>query len=424
MKNIDLSYKYEMQENPDITISNEIYNLKILGTENNQINITISADVQNDYNPENIKDIIQNKIDEEKKSLETNLSYVKELKNVKITIELPRSSKLNISNENGALKISNFENCIYINNENGSIKMNNILGKTKIINENGSIKLEFIEGEVLLETENGSVKMKQCSAQISLENENGSISISDCFGKLQAVSENGMIKILQSNFDNVKITNSNGSIYYEFAEVEKGNFYFINENGKIQLIIPSYIEYSLTAKNKLGKISVGLDGDYNIERENGYKVLKMNKASGKVTVFAENNIGSISLSKSLRKETTLKFEFINDILDDTDFSNLGDIQEMITKTLGNVKRSINNLEIPDIGKLKKNIITKLKTIMPEDENLEKFETEIDETFQTFENEDNEEENESSSHLKILQMLEAGKITADEANKLLEALGEK
>ncbi len=404
MKTLTYKREFEAENLKHCGITIENYNLVIQSTDEQLFRLEMEANVNEDVSEEIAKSIFDFDINDEE--LELIVKTSSELSKVKIRIEIPKSCFLEITGKSGNIEIRDCENSIEVKNSDGKISIFNCQGSIELDNINGSIKLENISGNIESTNSNGSIHLKKCSGNMELVSKNGSIKLVKCEGDLECNNKNGMIQISESNLINAEVTNQNGAIYYEFESSVDGDFEFETTNGKIQLIIPESIEYDLTAKTRMGRLNITLPGDYQQSRQDGYKIIQMQRGSGDVSIKATSKMGSIILSDSPRADK--KNRSANTNYWDPDKIET-EISEAINSGIKTVKDSLENLnlegfEIPRqakkiFDKIQNKIVTSnQKTERPKDEN-------------------------SKSKMKILQLLQDKKITVDEAAELLEALEE-
>jgi len=326
-----------------------------------------------------------------------------------------------------------------LESHNGSIKITDNKGNASCKTRNGSLKLEDCEGDIEAKTRNGSISIRSCNGSMNIDGENGSCKISKCRGTLTLNLENGPIRIIEGAFQHADLKNNNGSIYYEFLPVDKGDFSFKNKNGKILLIIPEEIEFSLKAENHLGNIRIGLDGDYDRKKDDEGQRIEMVKGSGKVKIEAKNQLGSIQIMKEpLQKDVHMDFssfgDNISDIFDNIPFD---ECMKKSKEAMKQVKKSFKNKNFDfsntfenamdtlekNKDKIKAKIDEEIKDKKHAEELKKKFKEAIESVKEAFHKREGEKDSMSESRMKILDMLEKGTITPDEAERLIKALGE-
>ncbi|MDP2173706.1 MAG: DUF4097 family beta strand repeat-containing protein [Candidatus Cloacimonadaceae bacterium] len=382
-----------------------------------------------------------------------------------ISLMIPKGVKLSVETDNLPLSVQNLDVDLEISNENGPVMINNCHGKKKIESENGPVKLHNCEGDLDIELENGPLSAEAMSGdQIIIK------------------SENGPVKLRAACFKAVEIENENGVIYYETLPVEGGNFRFENENGIVHLVLPEDFDFELNAKTALGTLKSKID--IQITRDDDSFHMIRGTGDTKIEIITENGMiklssdGHMNLSFLMMKLAQLK-DGINITMSDQDKEKVMKLMENISAYVEKTVKSIDEEKIQStiidaIGKLKETVSgfdvyeTKDKVVS----NVDKISKEIGESFQEiikvfkekvasefkkerlqehfhgekdmFKNyfkkvfdsplikpylggdlSDKEKDlvNERS-RIKILEMLEAGKITSEEAERLLKAISKE
>ena len=438
---LKLNYEYEVKEELEFEFASGNYGVNISGIEDTQARIEISANVEyGDWVDNDLSKIVICEYNKKQNLLVIKTNEEFEVKNIKIDVFVPKKAVVNAKTENAHISIKALIGSHKIQNENGPIFIADNLGDMQITSENGPIKITNCIGDIILTFENGPLSIKNSSGKIKVKTENSPIKFGNCKGELILNTENSSIKILASEFDSATINNQNGSIYYEFRDVEKGKFIFKNQMGGIHLVIPDEIPYKIAAKNKLGKFYVGLKGNYDGLNEGlnigDEKNLNMVKRAGTVKIVAENEYGSIRLVDTVKSKKTFDFSFVSDIMDKSLKNVPEEYSETVKKGLESAREAIKNIDIPDVSVIMTEVQDKMKDVMEKfsssefkeqteekiNEGISKVVQEVHERVKDRDLTDNERNKvDERSRLKILQMLADGKITADEAEKLITAM---
>ena len=441
MKQLKLNYEYEVNEELKLEFTSGNYGVNISGSEETQACIEISANVKNeDWTDNDLGKVVVCEFDKKQNSLTIKTNEEFETKDIKIDVFVPQKTTVVAKTKNAHISIKTLIGSHTIQNENGPIFISDNTGEMQITSENGPIAIKDSMGDINLTFENGPLSIKNSSGKIKVITENSPIKFGNCKGGLILNTENSSIKILASGFDSATINNQNGSIYYEFKEVEKGKYIFKNQMGGIHLVIPDEIPYKIAAKNKLGKFYVGLKGNHDGINEGinigDEKNLNMVKGAGTVKIVAENEYGSIRLVDTAKTKKTFDFSFVSDIMDKSLKNVPEEYSETVKKGLESAREAIKNIEIPDVSVIMTEVQDKMKDVMDKfssseikeqteekiNEGISKVVQEVHERVKDRDLTDNERYKvDERSRLKILQMLADGKITADEAEKLITAM---
>ncbi|MCF7793901.1 MAG: hypothetical protein K9N09_09160 [Candidatus Cloacimonetes bacterium] len=439
--------KIDVKPDPKINLETENFAVKVIGWEENLIQMDMELEYHSPSNEElTIEDIVNIDSNEEDNSVTIKIkdSKIRISKKTKIKLHVPHVCTLSAKTENGSLKVRNIQGENKLQSENGSIKLDHVNGKLECQSENGTIILESCNGDFSLITENGSVRAVESEGPFKIQTENGSIKLKKCIGSLTSETENGAVRILQSGFESAEVSAINGSIMYEFLPIEKGQFSFQNNNGKIQLLIPEELEYKIQAMNKMGRFHISLPGDYERVQNGNKHQLELNKGAGNVKIIAQNHFGSINLLNQSGKKFDFDTEDFTKIFDTVIDRLPEDIEidtEKIKLKLEKAKEKLNNIKLPDPDKIQKHIDKAMKDVNKEirkvkiDLNLDDLKEKANEAITTVvsnvkdklkdeELTDSEQrESNKRSNRKILEMLQEGKISVDEAERLIKAMEE-
>jgi len=363
-----------------------------------------------------------------------------------------------------------------IKTDNYSVNFDNLKNKLKVLNENGPIYLQNCKGDMHLESENGLIRLSNCEGDIFAKLENGPFSASKISGKsLHLENENGPLKLHLASFPEVNLYSENGPLYFETVPLENGNFKLKSENGSINLILPNNFDFTLEATTQWGRIKTNFDLPIQV-RDNTYTMINGN---GTVTIKAITDNGTIKINAENRPNldfVKIKFEqirialfkvsseeekqkvvemvnkvvaYINNIAGSIKEEN---IKEKLTTSTAKLKELVENFDfratndkvlrnLEDIGSQIQDALKEgIKNLKENMYDFKKhhFHTEsltdyikkildLPQIKPYLGGEHKKKEKESSidhSRIKILEMLEAGKITAEEAERLLKAIGKE
>lgn len=387
-----------------------------------------------------VDDIFTTRHDEPKNTLAINISYIRAIRIIKaeILLHVPHETTANINLENAPVSIEDLAGKQEISSENGPLTLNKITGDIAINAENGPVFLKEIKGGINIQTENSPIEIRSTQGETEIKSENSPVKIVAAEGKLKVEAENGIIRILAAKLLKASLQCDNGMMYYDFASIEHGEFAFHNRNGKIHLIVPESLPVDLEAYNRNGSIRINLDAEYKRDTSEGSRKISMSRGSGKVKIKAENENGSIIIAgSSSTQQNRYDFSTISDLLEGVMESIPLDYQEKVRKGIEKAKKKIRNINFSTkieagIDKTMDSIEKTMKAELSEEktaEIMDKISHSLKNSLQGVHKiitrdteEDNESANRENSRLKILQMLQDGKISVVEAEKLLKATG--
>ncbi len=342
----------------------------------------------------------------------------------------------------------------------------------EIVNENAPVKIEKLRGNCELKNENGAVKLSEIEGNLEIEQENGVISAIGISGaKLKLETENGMVKLRECQVNEVDISSENGAVYYECKPIPEGAIKICSENGPIHLVLSPGQGYTLTAstengviRNTLGVGECCLGGGYSSK-----------SGDEKLIITLENENGPIKISSAVSADSEYlksKFEHLRDMLKDYSEDKFPQIEQFINTLSESLNKAVNSISeesvreklkvaveeiqtwkeslmepekraeiIIYIDSLSKDFFKTLHDVIKEikikihhdlKEPLHEFKSKFKNfkfdfgQFKHFDKFGHHHPHEhqgmrDKSRMKILEMLEAGKITAEEAERLLKAI---
>ncbi len=390
---------------------------------------------------------------------------------IKLEIKIPKLEELLLEGENHPYSVTGIEAKIQLRMENGPSVFSNCTGDMKLESENGPIKIHNHKGNLEVSLENGPFSTDGLSGD-----------------ELKVISENGSIKMRSSSYPNVKIENENGVIFYESLPVQNANLNFQSENGVISLVLPNLWGFELRAetemgviKNKLGIAPEKDDGVFVIKSGDMDSKISIRTENGMIKLSYDEHLNLDFLREKMEQ---LK-EAVKKIGSPEDKEKVKKLVENLTAYLNKGLSAIQEDKLRDVIK---DALTKLKEVsdnfdMDETRDkvsgtVEKLAAELQETFKEFVNKfkeedyvnkfkegfkgagkhhfafhidtdmgdkisekvmktikkvapgvfelrsDEKEQVAEQSRLKILQMLESGKITAEDAERLLKAISKE
>lgn len=474
MKTIKLTKDITLSEIKQVNISNEFMGTKLVQSEDEAIHINaelylrMSDDVEdvqidgfitvksNEANGSVNIDIEELDLDED----DYDISHRSE-----ISIAIPKQVQVSIETDNYYVSVFGMNNSCSITNENGPIKIEDCTGDFKISNENGPIKLIRLNGNIDITEENGPVSADFLSG-ITLNIE----------------SENGAIKLRECQFEDVNIKNENGMVYYESLPVDKGSITIQNENGHINLALSPLQGFVLDAKAELGQIKNSFMGQdttmfdtYNIEVGDSSLQINLTTENGMIKVSSTDMLGSDFFKG--------KLEYIKEMLKENSEAGLKETHKVIGQLLASLTKLLDKVKDDDIREKIEKALALLKSwkakatepdfkdsvkdsfevisqevgvavqealkgaqeamIAAKEKYKEEYKPHFEKHFargkefmkqfkhfmppippipvSSREGEVRREAMLEKARMKILEMLEAGKINSDEAEKLLKAI---
>ncbi len=391
----------------------------------------------------------------ERRFLGVNRSFVK--------ILVPGNSSIDVEMENLPVTFQGITNTLVVSSENAPIRIQDCDGDKKLSNENGPISIRNCTGNLTIELENGPLAAEQISGM-----------------ELNIQSENGPLKVREACFPQVSIESENGVIVYETLFVENAHMEIKTENGMVHFVLPEDMQYEIRAETETGKIKSRLSQA--IVEDGDQFVIVQGDGSSKITISTENGMIKIGEGEKVNMDfLKAKLDQLKDGISNATSQEdmekvqqlFGNVSEYVSSRIANIKEALVKEKIQEqLEKLQVLIEefdykgAKDKTIASVEEfgskvseelrkNMEKLGTKIHESIHVGGSKHNfkfdglgeyinkvinsslikpylggemkakeKEDVSDRSRLKILEMLEAGKISAEEAEKLLKAISKE
>ena len=449
-----------------ITIENNLAPLSIEASPHNQVELICELDLVEPFEEFEWEDCVSTSCEDgslqivleevdgmERRFLGANRSFVK--------ILVPESPSISVEMENLPVTFQGINNSLVVSSENAPIRIQDCNGDKKLSNENGPISIRNCTGNLEIELENGPLAADMISGV-----------------ELNIQSENGPLKIREACFPQVNIEIENGVIVYETLFVENARMEIKTENGMVHFVLPEDMQYEIRAETETGKIKSRLSQA--IVEDGDQFVIVQGDGSSKITISTENGMIKIGEGEKVNLEfLKTKLEQLKEsIATATSQEDMEKVQQLyanvseyVSTRIANIKEALVKEKIQEQLEKLQGLIeefdykgAKDKTIASVEEfgtkvseelrkNMEKLGTKIHESIHVGGSKHNfkfdglgeyinkvinssimkpylggemkakeKEEVTDRSRLKILEMLEAGKISAEEAERLLKAMG--
>lgn len=472
MKTIKLVHKIDLEGIKKVKISNELMGTQLLQSADEMINIELDLFIRTSSDMEEFsaEDIVNVKTDEKKGIInidieepdwdddEFDISHKSEIR-----ISIPAQIEIISETDNHFISAFGMNNNLELKGENGPIKLEECSGNVNIKNENGPVKLYKLTGDLVIEEENGPISADFLSGS-----------------RLEITSENGPIKMRECHYEDVSIRNENGVVFYECLPLDSGSITIENENGHINIALAPTQGFALEATSEYGHIKNSFMGTNHFAT--GNYTFSVGDEGLKIKLSTENGLMKISSSDMISGDyLKKKLEYIKELLIDNSETGIQEahkvigqlmtsldkllekvnedsIREKIEEALQHLKTwksKINDPELKkvvndslegiseEIGKTIQEAMAAAKEAMKaakekyNEEFMPHFEKHFDKgkrfikhfkhfmppipPFPPEEPQRRKDAMQEAARMKILEMLEAGKITAEEAEKLLKAI---
>lgn len=379
-------------------------------------------------------------------------------KRAMLIVTVPAGKKLTVKTENHPVSLRGISAEIDVQTENAPLSLSDCSGSFEIESENGPVSLQNLVGDMQIELEN---------APLSADNIRG-----DC---LKLKSENGPVKMRMAHYPKLQLKAENGAIYYETEYLENGDFELESENGILHLVFPPELPFELTAKSERGRIKSQLESKLNKQDSGVYHIENHleGKTPTKIRIKTEN--APIKLSYDPHAGSGIIKVILDQLKTALSKAHQGEELQVAKDHINRIGAQLNemasSIKEENIKARVDEAIEKMKETLSEEglkvakasvvakaddlseqiyenikDNLKLIKTEFDEIKSEYFGQDalsdyinkvvespllkpylggqkkaEDAQIAERSRLKILQMLESGKITSEEAQQLLSAI---
>jgi hypothetical protein len=239
------------------------------------------------------------------------------------TYDLEKGTKLNVSNKNGKISISKWENS-YVEvfaikktflNEDEFKKVEIVINqeydefniKTEYITKNSKVSVSYeikvpeaiIVNEI--QTSNGNISLQGTTGNSILKTSNGKIFVRNVDGIINAKTSNGKISILETK-GIIQVHTSNGKIEVELPNIIDQDIDISTSNGAIKIYLSPETDAELEMKTTNGKISlndiklvVSKISSTHVKGElgNGGNRINIRTSNGSINLYSKKNLGAI-----------------------------------------------------------------------------------------------------------------------------------
>lgn len=274
--------------------------------------------------------------------------------------------------------------------------------RIKAETHNGRIEVQNLKGNLEATTKNGRIRFNSLGGSLIAYLANGSFEGQNLKGKLDISTSNGKVTVRESSLSGGSIKSANGKISLQIKPEDEGPLSIFSGNGRVTLALPEEGDYLIKVQTQ-GKLINQLGADFIRTETEGTHI---QKGEGRFLLMVQNFRGGIRIVKYRDFESRVneeegkkdfKFDFNFDPgqgferLFGTDF----------TKEIPKIMQEIAKYG-SRFGKLG-----------------EEFSRKFHETFQ------GKKSGKGTDEVKmVLEMLDEGKITIEEAERLINAIKNK
>jgi hypothetical protein len=333
MKAINIKHNVALENLSKVAVYNELCGTSLIQSPDGEIHLTADLYLESGTEDEIVlEDFIETEMENSDGLVEFNIQdFSLDEKDIEIsgrstiTLAVPTSIGIKVETDNHFIAAKELQNTLELNNENGSILVSHCSGDVQIQNENGSIKMDQIQGDIEIQQENGSISTDELTG-----------------GQLKIQCENGSIKMRENLFQNVTIHSENGGVFYESLPIDTGTIEIQNENGNISLVLSPAQGFKLEARTELGQIkNTFMNANHYVTGEYSFTVgdetlhVDLTNENGGIKISTGEMMGGDVLKR--------KLEYIKDLLKDNSDEGIKEATKAINQLISSLTKVMDSI---------------------------------------------------------------------------------
>ncbi len=156
---------------------------------------------------------------------------------------------------------------------------------------NGSISARKLRGYLQANTNNGKVELEDISGSLTVSCANGSITGKRIEGRVDLSTSNGKVTLSESCLTGGSVKSGNGRISLQLQAVPAGSLSIFSGNGKVRLALAEDGNYRISVQTR-GRLFNHLD-DYSVHADGNVTVLE--RGTAEFEILLQNFLGGVSL---------------------------------------------------------------------------------------------------------------------------------
>ena len=276
---------------------------------------------------------------------------------------------------------------------------------------NGRIVFTGLKGRMEANTNNGRTEAREIKGVLTITCANGSVTCQRLEGQVDVSTSNGRIELRESTLENGSFKSGNGRIILQFRPVGSGDLSVFSGNGRVKLALPEDGDYQVRVQTR-GKLYNHME-NYSVQTAEDATVVQM--GSGDFSVLVQNFNGGVSLVKYDDVDRPFKERFRGMEFDEEFDVKMGDFFRNIFA----------NFDPGECGRRwPRDFADEVPHIMRKMANFgSRFGRMGEEISRQF-HENRPGRNRDEEIKMVLNMLQEGKISAEEAERLINAIKTK
>lgn len=191
---------------------------------------------------------------------------------VDLFVKVPRGSRVNVDSGSGLVEVRDTLGPVDVDSGSGSVTVARAAGPVNVDASSGSVTVEEVQGDVDLDVGSGSITVTRVSGRVAIDGSSGSVSAAEIEGGLAADTGSGSISLCRVAGDiavntgsgsvglhqvrskSIVVDTGSGGVEADFEVLPAGRYRFDTGSGCITLTVPPQASFVLEAETGSGRI--------------------------------------------------------------------------------------------------------------------------------------------------------------------------
>jgi len=184
---------------------------------------------------------------------------------VAMDIRTPRMSGVNADLASGEATVAGIEGGVRLSTASGDVRVNDVHGVVQVNSTSGEVRLSDVHGTVHVRTASGDLSIKRGTGEFSLGSASGDVRLDSVTGALHVNTASGDVTANGCAFTQIQMKTASGDAELATALDAHGDYGFQTKSGDVKLLVPEGTALTLTYSTLSGEITTVLpaqrDGD-------------------------------------------------------------------------------------------------------------------------------------------------------------------